>query len=83
MKKTIFILFILTFLLLGVFAQKTIIKGITKGATGKTIRVITYADQISYLEKTITKASINDEGKFNLEFDLQNTVFSYLAIDFQ
>ncbi len=83
MKKTIFILFILTFLLLGVFAQKTIIKGITKGATGKTIRVITYTDQISYLEKTIAKASINENGKFNLEFDLQNTVFSYLAINFQ
>ena len=83
MKKSIFILFIFTFLLAGAFAQKTIIKGIAKGATGKTIRVITYADQISYLEKTIAKASINNEEKFNLEFDLQNTVFSYLAIDFQ
>jgi len=83
MKNLIFFLFVFAFITGNIFAQKTIIKGIAKGANGKTIRVITYADQISYLEKTIAKTLINNEEKFNLEFDLQNTVFSYLAIDFQ
>ncbi|MCD4745867.1 MAG: TlpA family protein disulfide reductase [Bacteroidales bacterium] len=77
--------FFLAFLVLCIstYAQNTTIKGLAPRAEGKSIRIITYSDQISYLEKTIAITTIDTGGKFFFDLNIQNTIFAYLDIDFQ
>jgi thiol-disulfide isomerase/thioredoxin len=77
-RKFLFALILMPFL---VFSQKTIITGTARGAQGKTIRFVKYADQITYTDSCITSAPIDSSGKFKLTLDLKTTIFSYLKID--
>ena len=75
----------ITFLLFSIFSfaeYTSIIKGIARGAEGKTISVLSYSDQITYLEKKIACSSIDSNGNFLLKINTDNTIFVYLDIDF-
>ena len=51
-----FFLIFITFLLLSIFSfaqHTTTIKGIAHGTEGKTISVLSYSNQITYLEKKL------------------------------
>ncbi len=64
-------------------SQTTIISGNVNGAAGKKIRIIMYADMISYLEQTVAETRINNNGDFKIQINNDTTVFTYLKIDFQ
>lgn len=83
MTKKIFLSLAFVFLLLTVFSQKTIIKGTVKNTDFQKIRLLTFADQISYREKTIASSEIDNDGQFSMEFELSQTIYSYLAVGFQ
>lgn len=77
-------IFLLTLVLIPFVAlsQKTIISGIAHGAKGKTIRVVKYADQITYIDSCVASTPVDSSGKFKLILDLDTTIFTYLKIDF-
>jgi len=80
-----FFLIFITFLLLSIFSfaqHTTTIKGIAHGTEGKTISVLSYSNQITYLEKEIARSTIDSNGKFLLKINTDDTIFVYLDIDF-
>ena len=83
MYKKILLAIAFLFFIFSSFSQTTIIKGIVENSDFNKICVITYADQISYLEKTIASAEIDENGDFFIEFELSNTIYSNLVIEFQ
>ena len=64
------------------FAQKVTIKGIAPGAEGKTISLITYSDQITYLEKKIASAKVDSNGRFQIAVTTYQTIFTFLTIEY-
>jgi len=83
MFKKISLTITFLFLIILAFAQTTIIKGTVENSDFHKIRIITYTDQVSYFEKTIASAEIDDNGNFYLELDLPETIYSFLAVGFQ
>lgn len=77
-----FILIVLAVLPLFTFSQASI-EGQTKNAQGKKITLSTYADMISYLEKTLASARIADDGTYTLEVPAKKVGFYNISIDFQ
>jgi len=74
---------LLTFLIISFYSvsQNTTIEGKVPGAEGKTIRVISYSDQITYLKKKIASTQIDSDGNFLIKLNLRNTIFAYLSIN--
>jgi len=75
----------LIFILLVPFAsqsQQVKITGTAPGAEGKRIEVITYSDLITFQEKTIAGSLVDSTGNFTLTFNLEQTVYANLSIDF-
>ena len=58
------------------------ITGTAPGAEGKRIEVLSYGDLISFQEKNIADAMIDSLGNFIIDFDLDQTIFANLSIDF-
>lgn len=58
----------------------TTIKGTINGAHGYDIRLMTWSDQITYIEKKLASARIDSEGNFNLIIELQTTTYAFFAI---
>lgn len=58
----------------------TTIKGTVNGAHGYDIRLLTYSDQITFLEKKLATAKIDAKGNFNLIVELQTTTYAFFAI---
>jgi len=63
-------------------AQNIIIKGNAPGAEGKTITLLTYNNQITYIEEKITSAPIDSSGNFIISFNIQDTISAILKIDY-
>ncbi|NVO03481.1 MAG: hypothetical protein HXX09_12345, partial [Bacteroidetes bacterium] len=57
------------------------IKGIAPGASGKTIKLVVFSDQINYIEKTIASAPIDTGGSFNISATIEKTTMAFLKID--
>ena len=55
------------FLYINSFSQKVVIKGNAPGAEGKTLEVIAYSDQVTYLEHKVASTFIDDKGNFILD----------------
>src|SRR5512138_3436138 len=74
---------ILSLLLLPLagISQKTAITGIAPGAEGKTIKVIRYADLLTFNEEQIASAEVDTSGKFTLSFSPGTTLLVLLSID--
>jgi thiol-disulfide isomerase/thioredoxin len=80
MKRLLtFILFIFPFLL---FAQTVKITGTAPGAEGRKIEVITSADLMTGLEKTIAQAFVDSTASFTLVLNTDKTISAFLSIDF-
>jgi peroxiredoxin len=81
--KTIYCILLALFLSpLAGNSQNTVITGTAPGAEGKTIKVIKFADLVTYLEETIASATIDSSGNFTLTFDPKETIYTIIAIDF-
>jgi peroxiredoxin len=75
----------LVFILLMPFisqSQQVKITGTAAGAEGKRIEVITLSDLITFGEKTITGSIVDSTGDFSLTFNLEETIYANLSIDF-
>ncbi|MCD4774222.1 MAG: TlpA family protein disulfide reductase [Bacteroidales bacterium] len=83
MSKKILLVVILLIFVLSSFSQTTIIRGTVENNDFNKIRILTYADQISYFEKTIASSEIDEKGNFFIEFDLSQNIHSFLVIGFQ
>lgn len=81
MNRLRFLIFIL---LLPFISQSQPVKitGTAPGAEGKRIEVITYSDLITFQEKTIAGLLVDSTGNFTFTFDLAQTIYANLSIDF-
>lgn len=65
---------------LSVFSQNVIVTGKADGQADKLVRIITYDDLFSNLEKTIATTKTDESGDFAMKFELQETQFAYFAL---
>jgi thiol-disulfide isomerase/thioredoxin len=72
---------IIIFPFLG-FAQPVTIRGSAPGAEGKRIEVIRFSDLITFREKTIAVTLVDSTGMFTTSFNIDQTIFVNLSIDF-
>ena len=72
------------FILLPILSssQPVRITGTAPGAEGKRIEVIRFNDLITFNEKTIASSPVDSSGRFSLSFDIEETIYINLAIDF-
>lgn len=59
------------------------IKGKAENAGGKKLRLITYADMISFYEEELAETIISKTGDFNINIDPQTTLYCLLKIDYE
>jgi peroxiredoxin len=64
------------------FSQVTKIIGSAPGAEGKTIRLSTPADLITFVEKPLRQAVIDSTGQFVISTELHSPRYAFLSIDF-
>jgi len=85
-KKNIMSRFILSFAIFlitsAVIGQETKISGNIPGGENKEIRIITYTDQITYLDSVIARQILDHEGNFSLTLDLKETIYTRLDIEY-
>ena len=62
------------------FGQNAKITGVAAGQANELVRIITYDDQFSKLEKTIASTTTDKDGSFSLELTADQSLFSYLAV---
>ncbi len=58
----------------------TTIKGNIGNASGYQIRLLTWSDQLTFVEKKLAAADIDSKGNFNLITELQATTHAFFAI---
>lgn len=83
MKKfiAIFILILLSGSTLK--AEMTSVSGKIINGKGMTIRLMSYADQVSYLRKTLASAQIGEDETFSFTIENNTTKYVWLDIEFQ
>jgi len=81
-KIIILLFFVLLFFTAG-FGAVTTITGKVTGGKGYTIRLMTYADQVTNLRQTMASATINEDESFRLSADLEQTIYAWLDIEFR
>jgi len=81
MNRLRYLIFILLLPLIC-FSQSVKITGTAPGAEGKRIEVIKFEDLITFQEKTIAGSLVDSTGSFSLTFNLDQTIFANLSIDF-
>ena len=81
MNRLRFLIFILLVPLISL-SQQVKITGTAPGAEGKRIEVISYSDLITFQEKTIAGSLVDSTGSFTLTFNLDQTIYANLSIDF-
>ncbi len=62
-------------------AQKITISGVAENQPNKLVRLISFADQFSMLEKTITSVRTDKDGSFTISAELKQTQLALLALD--
>ncbi len=80
MRRHIFILLLLLHSVMLYPSVFTTIKGSIQGANGYGIRLYTYSDQITFIEKKLASATIDDQGRFNLITELSQITYAFLSI---
>ncbi|NOU60465.1 peroxiredoxin family protein [Marinifilum caeruleilacunae] len=77
-------LFVLTVFLLLSFigkAEKVVLFGSAKSYSGSTIRVMYHSDSFTYASNKITDFTVNENGEFRVEFDVDQTQLIYLPLE--
>ncbi|MFA5782029.1 MAG: TlpA disulfide reductase family protein [Bacteroidales bacterium] len=82
MKKTIFSNFVLILISAALPAQNVTLKGKATGAEGKKLDVFAWSDQLTYKQTKIASGKIDSAGKFNFSFKTDETIFTYVKVDF-
>ena len=80
MNKLLILIF--PFLPLLTVSQVTKITGTAPGAEGRKIEVITSSDLVTGLEMTLAQATIDSTASFTLSLNTDETISTFLAIDF-
>jgi hypothetical protein len=65
------------------FAQKTTVSGTATSGEGQVIRVLAFDDFISEKIITLGESNISGDGSFLIEFELKETIYAYLDINYQ
>ena len=75
--------FVLLLLISPVFlnAQSVVINGVAENQPDKLVRLISYADQFSMLERTIDYTQTDNDGRFVLDGVFNRTELSLIALD--
>ena len=81
--KRIFILIFTLYFPLFAFTQTTKIYGTVSGAEGQSVRVIAFDDFISKKIITLDQSKIDEDGNFELNFAIKETIMAYLDINYQ
>ena len=82
MKRILLLVISLYFPLIA-FTQAINISGTVSGADGQTIRMIAHDDFISKKIITLDKCAIGNDGSFELNFAIRETIIGYLDINYQ
>ena len=67
----------------NVFAVQTVIKGTAEKAEGYTIRLKSFTDYISYSDTIIAESNLDENGKFEFVFDIENPHLLSIKLGFQ
>lgn len=78
--RNILFLGVIIFIVVPLHSQIVSISGKAAGVDNELVRVITYDDQFSRLEKTIASTFTDQAGNFDFEVELSQTNFAYLAV---
>ncbi len=78
--RLLFFLCAILFIQITSIAQNAKITGSADGQINKLLRIITYEDQFSKLEKTLSATNTNSDGNFSFDMKVSQTLFSYLAV---
>jgi len=81
--RNILILIFLTLFILPQYAARTIVKGVVDGKAEGTVRLIAYADQVSYKKVVLCDSRIEEDGTFSLSLELDETLFALIELDYQ
>jgi peroxiredoxin len=81
--RNILILIFLTLFALPQYAARTIVRGVVTGKAEGTVRLISYADQVSYKKVVLCDSRIEKDGTFSLSVELEETLFTLLELDYQ
>jgi len=79
--KSFFSIITFVFLVITGYTQQVTVTGSAPGAEGRTIRLITWGDLITFTEKKVAEAEIDIMGDFEMTFDLPATSYISVAID--
>jgi len=84
-KKIIQISIFIIFLALSpaLHAEITVVSGRVVNGNGMTIRLMTYADQITYQRVSLAGTTIGEDGRFSLSADLTSVLYGWLDLEFQ
>jgi peroxiredoxin len=82
MIRGLIFIFLIVFSVSQVFPAETKISGMLPGGSGNEIRMIAYADYISYTEILLGRTIVNSIGEFNLMADILETQQVILDLDF-
>ncbi|MFH1159859.1 MAG: TlpA disulfide reductase family protein [bacterium] len=62
-------------------AQQVTVTGTAPGAEKKTIRLLTWGDLITFVEKPVAQTTIDSTGSFSMTFNLPSTSYIAVSID--
>jgi peroxiredoxin len=82
MIRGLILIFLFIFSVSQVFPVETKLSGKLPGGSGNEIRLIAYADYISYSEILLDRAMIDPLENFSLQTDIQETMFVMLDLDY-
>ncbi len=81
--KKIILLFTALSLYLSASAIETVVTGKVTGGNGSVIRLMTYADQVSYLRTTLAYSQLREDESFFLKVDIDETIYAWIDIGFR
>lgn len=83
MKRHFILFVILQLAALGAFGDTTTVKGKVIGGEGLTVRLMTHADQVTYLRQTLGQLKTGQDGSFEFRVLLEETRYAWIDINFR
>ena len=81
--KNLFTVFLALTLTQFSMAETTRLTGFVKGHSGQMVRLVKYADQISYQKVTLDNDMLDEAGGFSLEAETDQTIYAMIEFNFQ
>jgi peroxiredoxin len=83
MSRRIVILVVIILNAVAGIAAETVISGKLAGGSGSTVRLMTYADQVTRLRKTLATQRIGEDETFRFTLELDQTIYAWIDIGFR